>query len=242
MFRYPIGTSRNRSGNAARWRLGQGMSSMTRTITIAVAALLLASCKPTVPASTVLPASQPPDAARAPAAATAGPQAGPAARAETLDEFAARIRVECTPRGTDLDCIGGKPENGDIYDVELRPDCGPDGFFGGVASETGTELRDALPPKDESTPAVLAQGQLVCIQAIGRVGQDPSYFYVAVVPVADVPACRGNKLCSLYGGRTVTGWHGDAAACHIGAGARPSGACPQGWVRREDIEDFSNGM
>jgi hypothetical protein len=157
-------------------------------------------------------------------------------------EFATRIRVQCTPRGNSLACIGGKPENGDIYDVDLGPDCGADGFFGGVSSDAGAELRDALPPEDELTRAVLGKGQLVCIQAIGRAGQEPAYFYVAAVPVADVARCRGNPLCFTYGDRPVNGWKTHAAKCGIATNGRPTDACPQGWARREDIEDFSNGM
>jgi hypothetical protein len=141
-----------------------------------------------------------------------------------------------------LDCIGGKPENGDIYDVELLPDRGADGLFGGVANDAGAELRDALPPKDELTPVVLGAGQLVRIQAIGRAGHDPAYFYVATVPVSDVAACRGNRLCSLYGDRQSRGWTLHATECHIASDGRPTDACPQGWAASEDIEDFSNGM
>lgn len=150
--------------------------------------------------------------------------------------------MECTPNGSAVACIGGKPENGDIYDVELRPDCGADGYFGGVSNDAGAELRDALPPKDESTPAVFAAGQLVCIQAIGRAGQDASYFYVASVPVEDLRQCRGKRLCKTYGDRKAAGWQRDASDCYLSPTGRPADACPQGWVDSEDIEDFSNGM
>jgi hypothetical protein len=220
------------------------MSSMTRVLTLAVAALLVASCKPTTPAPAATRAAQTPRSQPARPSVASAPTSGArlGAGAESLSAFAARIGVECSQEGARLACIGGKPENGDIYDVELRPDCGPDGFFGGVAAETGAELRDALPPKDEASPAVLAQGQLVCIQAVAGPGQDPSYFYVVAVPVADVPACRGNRLCVTYGDRAVAGWKGHSGVCHIAADKRTSNACPQGWARREDIEDFSNGM
>jgi len=216
---------------------------MIRTALPGVLLLCLASCTGASPtgASAQAPDRAPPAVSPPTPAPARGAQAN-ALATESLADFAKRIRVECTPKGRDLDCIGGKPENGDIYDVELRPDCGADGFFGGVANDAGAELRDALPPKDESTPAVLAAGQLVCIQAIGRVGQDPSYFYVASVPVADVPDCRGNQLCVTYGDRQAAGWKQDASGCHISPSGRPTNACPQGWVRREDIEDFSNGM
>ena len=217
---------------------------MIRTLASAAAALLLSSCTP-APSASASPdapprhvAAQPPVPGHpAPASATSTPPA-----TESLADFAKRIGVECTARGHDLACIGGKPENGDIYDVELMPDCGADGFFGGVASDAGTELRDALPPEDETTPAVLARGQLVCIQAIGRVAQDPSYFYVTAVPPSAIAACRSNRLCETYGTRTASGWHLDATKCHLSPGGRPTDACPQGWARREDIEDFSNGM
>lgn len=214
---------------------------MIRTAAVLAASVLLTSCNVAEPtgAKTASPTRSPSTMVRQPAASTR-PTAS--VQLESLEDFAKRIKVDCTRKGQNLDCIGGKPENGDIYDVEMTPDCGPDGFFGGVASETGTELRDALPPKDDVTTAVLGQGQLVCIQATGSVGQDPSYFYVVAVPVANVAACRGNRLCSLYGDRHSKGWRLDTKTCGIASNGRPTDACPQGWARREDIEDFSNGM
>ncbi|WP_407910282.1 hypothetical protein [Lysobacter claricitrinus] len=203
--------------------------------------LLLSACTGTDSsgAQPIQSVSPSPTAPHRPSADAAEAHAAPV---ESLAQFAKRIRVECTQKGGDLACIGGKPENGDIYDVDLRPDCGADGYFGGVMNDGGAELRDALPPNDASTPAVLGAGQLVCIQAVGSVGQDPSYFYVAMVPASDVAACQGNRLCSTYGDRKVSQWNGDATRCRIATNGRPTDACPQGWVRREDIEDFSNGM
>lgn len=213
---------------------------MNRITLISSAALLLVSCTGTVPTAT--PAAHAP---RSPAATTSHPAGSAMSRAtavEAVPAFAKRIRVTCTPQGRDLACIGGKPENGDIYDVELRPGCGVDGFFGGVVNDAGAELRDALPPTDRTTRAVLGAGQLVCIQAIGRVGQDPAYFYVSAVRAADVPQCRRNALCATYGDRTTRQWNLDSSTCRIASNGRPTDSCPQGWARREDIEDFSNGM
>jgi hypothetical protein len=136
-----------------------------------------------------------------------------------------------------MQCMGGKPENGDIYDVELMPSCGGDGFFGGVAARDGAELRDALPPKDESTPAILPKGQLVCIQAIARAGQQPEYFYVSTLHASAVAACKGNPLCEAYGDRPIETL-ASATPCPVTGDA----ACAAGWIDADAIEAFENGM
>lgn len=217
---------------------------MNRMAASLIAGLLLTSCmreSPTIDASR---ASSPRAQASKPtnAATSTGRGAGTGSVVESHAEFAKRIRVACSGRGVDLDCTAGTPENGDIYDVELMPDCGAYGFFGGVSNRAGAELRNALPPNDDGTLAVLGNGQLVCIQAIGRAGQDPAYFYAAAVPSAEVARCRDNKLCALYGDRPVQRWNLDTGACTLAPRNRPAAACPQGWVRRDDIEDFPNGM
>jgi hypothetical protein len=215
------------------------MSLMTRVLPLAVAALFLASCKPGTPAPAAPNAASTPrsEPARAPVTASTTPAASPAAAAESLAAFAARIRVECSQDRGNLTCVGGKPENGDLYDVELRPDCGPDGFFGGVAEESGAELRDALPPKDEKTLAVVPKGQLLCIEAIGRAGQQPEYFYVTTIQVPAVAACKGNRLCDLYGDRRVDMKSGPSP-CPV-TGDR---SCAAGWIDADTVESFENGM
>jgi hypothetical protein len=133
--------------------------------------------------------------------------------------------------------VGGKPENGDIYDVELRPDCGADGFFGGVAEKSGAELRDGLPPTDETTVAVLPKGQFVCILAIARAGQQPDYFYVTTIQTSAVPECKGNHLCDLYGDRTV-GMRMPPVPCPVTGDT----SCVAGWIDADAVESFDNGM
>lgn len=162
----------------------------------------------------------------------------PAIAESRLLEFARRIAVECDHRDGHLHCIGGKPENGDIYDVELRPDCGPDGFFGGVVEERGAELRNALPPKDTKTLATLSKGQIVCIEAIGRAGHDPSYFYVSTLPVVSIAACSGNRLCETYGDRKVENFS-PPTPCPVPGRASK---CAAGWIDADMVEAFENGM
>lgn len=168
------------------------------------------------------------------------PSPSPATRrssAELLTDFAKRIGVQCAPRHRELACIGGKPENGDFYDVELRPDCGGDGFFGGVSNDAGAELRDAVPPNDETTLAVLPKGQLVCIQAIARAGQQPDYFYVTTIQTSAVPVCKGNRLCEIYGDRPV-----DMRTKPVPCPVTGDTSCAAGWIDSDAVESFDNGM
>ncbi|GAB6194824.1 hypothetical protein [Lysobacter xanthus] len=209
---------------------------MTRNALVALATLLLVACtgasSPGANATQV--ASTVPSTRRPATAADTSPHVAPV---ESLADFAKRIRVECTPKGREIACIGGKPENGDIYDVELRPDCGADGFFGGVADDSGAELRDALAPNDEATLAVLSKGQLVCIQAIARAGQQPDYFFVSTIQRSAVPSCRGNRLCDMYGDRRV-----DLRSTPRECPVTRDTSCVAGWVDADALESFDNGM
>jgi len=121
--------------------------------------------------------------------------------------------------------------------VELRPDCGADGFFGGVAEDSGAELRDALPPKDEVTFAILPKGQLVCIQAIGRAGQQPEYFFVTTIRASAIPACKGNHLCEIYGDRRV-----DMRSKPVPCPVTGEASCVAGWINADAVDSFDNGM
>lgn len=216
------------------------MSHLPRFFVLALGAFL-ASCTPAPSASPVTTAAtqravQPPPTNRI----EAGPRKSVPLRLDQSDllAFAQHIGVQCETRKGRLDCLGGKPEYGDIYDVELMPDCGAGGFFGGVVEQKGAELRDVLPPNDKETQAVLSKGQIVCIRAIGRAGQQPSYFYVSTMPMSDIALCKGNRLCDLYGDRAVQ-WHGSPTPCPPPA---MSSACAEGWIDADMVEAFENGL
>jgi hypothetical protein len=93
--------------------------------------------------------------------------------------FAARIGVTCeiAKDGDELDCIGGRPEVGDYYDVELQPSCDKRARLARVGSQE-VELRDRIAPVDRRTVATVKPGELLCVQAIGRAGEHASYYYV----------------------------------------------------------------
>ncbi|MCF5962265.1 hypothetical protein L2196_05785, partial [Xanthomonas perforans] len=107
----------------------------------------------------------------------------------------------CTDAMTATGCTAGNVDTGDFYDVEFLPDCGDKGFFAGVAQANGADLLDAVPVTGSSATATanLAQGQLVCVQAIGRAGQNPRYYYVAAIPASTVARCENTALCRTYG-------------------------------------------
>jgi hypothetical protein len=155
----------------------------------------------------------------------------------SMPELAEQAAVHCSDPVTDDRCEAGD------YDVELLLDCGRDGFFAGVANEKGAVLVDKAPPEDTIQRATLPRGQIACIQAIARAGQNPAWYYVTALPVASIEACVGNPLCMTYGDRKVE-WHvpHEEEACHPTGSGRYAGACAAGWVRASDLDVFSNGM
>lgn len=160
----------------------------------------------------------------------------------TMRQVAADSQVECDDPDTGKNCIAGNPDVGDIYDVDLAPDCGEHGVYAGVARTGGTELRDKVPPKDEVTIATLSKGQIVCIRATARVKQFPSWYYVTVVPVASVESCAGSSQCSRYGDRAIK-WEASVtgAECRTTGHWKFAGQCAAGWANADDFEVLANG-
>ncbi|MCC4585838.1 hypothetical protein LL962_01685 [Xanthomonas sp. NCPPB 1067] len=184
----------------------------------------------------------------APTASTAPSAPSAPASASLNDTIAALIQasgVKCTDAKTAKGCTAGNVDSGDFYDVELSPDCGVDGFFAGVAQAKGVDALSTVPTTGSSATAnaSLAQGQLVCVQAIGRAGQNPLYYYVVAIPADSVAKCKNNVLCKTYGDRPIkrmTPARGDA--CHAAAPGRYVGSCAQGWVSAEALDVFSDGL
>lgn len=162
----------------------------------------------------------------------------PAANTARTADFAARIGAECPSNAPDAICDGGD------YDIELRDDCGADGFFGGVAAEGGSILLDTIPPRDKTVVGRLSKGQIVCIRAIARAGQGPNWYYVSTLPVATIAACQGNALCDTYGDRPIAWTDAKAprAACTVDTLDRPDSGCASGWIDAKALEAFSEGM
>ena len=157
-----------------------------------------------------------------------------------LKAFAKAIGVSCETTAGRLACIGGKPEVGDYYDVELHPGCGDDGSFGAVIAAGGAELRDRIAPVDRRTTARVATGQLLCIQATGRAGKHASYYYVRQVPPHSVAVCAGNAACDGYGDRLVRHSRKSQASCAMTPDGQPTVGCVAGWIRGEGVKRIAN--
>jgi hypothetical protein len=153
----------------------------------------------------------------------------------TLRDLANTVGASCDDPFTGANCTGGD------YDVELRPDCGPDGLFAGVSDPKGALLIDKAPPEDTVRRATLAQGQIVCVEAIARAGDSASYYYVVAVSALDVEACKTSPVCKRYGDRKID-WHvpHDEAGCREVSKGRFEGNCAAGWVRESRLEIFAN--
>ncbi|WP_228332108.1 hypothetical protein [Xanthomonas campestris] len=205
-----------------------------------LAALLLTSvaCNAGKPAAAVTaqPASRPLPNAIAPPPAAGSHRFAPVIRASG---------VTCTDATSATGCTAGNLDAGDFYDVDVLPECGDDGFFAGVWRASGAEALDAVPTTGSAATATahLAQGQLVCIQAIARGGQNPRYYYVVTIPASGVAACNDSALCETYGDRPIRRLRpADGTLCRAAAQGRHVGDCAQGWIDAQALDVFSNGM
>ncbi|MFW3173818.1 hypothetical protein EX530_03800 [Xanthomonas phaseoli] len=189
-------------------------------------------------------------------AAPSAPEAVPVASAknntaavsQVNDRLGALIQatgVSCTDAKAANGCTAGNVDRGDFYDVEFSPECGNEGFFAGVAQANGVDLLNVVPTTGSSATATanLAQGQLVCVQAIGRAGQNPRYYYVTAIPADTIAKCKNNALCKTYGDRPIKQIKPERGeGCHAAAPGQSVGTCAQGWVSADALDVFSNGI
>lgn len=138
-------------------------------------------------------------------AATRAPASSGASLNDRLATLLQASGVQCADANMAKGCTAGNVDAGDFYDVELSPACDDAGLFAGVAQASGVDALDAVPTTGSSVVARarLAQGQLVCIQAIGRAGQNPLYYYVIAIPADSVAGCKNNSVCRTYGDRPI---------------------------------------
>jgi hypothetical protein len=120
------------------------------------------------------------------------------------------------------------------FDFEFQPDCSKSGYYAAVADPKGTSVLNGAPPKDTVERAVLSQGQLVCVQAIARPGDRPSYLFVTAVSSANAESCAD---CKGFGARHIAwkGQHGLAPCTELAEG-RYEGNCVIGWVDSQDMK------
>ncbi|WDJ06610.1 hypothetical protein [Xanthomonas campestris] len=193
-------------------------------------------------------AATPPVTSTASVSAPAATHAPASSGASLNDRLATLLQasgVQCADANMAKGCTAGNVDAGDFYDVELSPACDDAGLFAGVAQASGVDALDAVPTTGSSVVARarLAQGQLVCIQAIGRAGQKPLYYYVIAIPADSVAGCKNNSVCRTYGDRPIQrSKSATGGSCHAAAPGQYVGDCAQGWVGADALDVFSNGI
>ncbi|NIK08574.1 hypothetical protein FHY11_002084 [Xanthomonas arboricola] len=191
------------------------------------------------------PAAPPVTSAASASAAAHAASPGGASGNDRLATLLQAAGVQCADANMAKGCTAGNVDAGDFYDVELSPACGNTGFFAGVAQANGVDVLDAVPTTGSNAiaRARLAQGQVVCIQAIGRAGQTPLYYYVIAIPADTVAQCKNNPACGTYGDRPIQRSSTAAGdSCHAAAPGQYVGECAQGWVGADALDVFSNGI
>ncbi|MEA9560475.1 hypothetical protein [Xanthomonas campestris] len=178
-------------------------------------------------------------------AATHAPASSGASLNDQLATLLQASGVQCADANMAKGCTAGNVDAGDFYDVELSPACDDAGLFAGVAQASGVDALDAVPTTGSSVVARarLAQGQLVCIQALGRAGQNPLYYYVIAIPADSVAGCKNNPACRTYGDRPIQrSKSATGGNCHAAAPGQYVGDCAQGWVGADALDVFLNGI
>ncbi|MBB4131362.1 hypothetical protein [Xanthomonas sp. 3075] len=204
--------------------------------------LAVSACSP---GGSAPPAAAPATSTVSTSAATHAPASATASIDDGLATLIQASGVQCTDAKMATGCTAGNVDAGDFYDVELSPVCGDAGFFAGVAQADGVDVLDAVPTTGSRAfaRAKLAQGQLVCIQGIGRAGQNPLYYYVVAIPADSVAKCKNDPACGTYGDRRIQRSTPAASkSCHAAAPGHYVGDCAQGWVGADALDVFSNGI
>jgi len=159
-------------------------------------------------------------------------------------DLAREVGVQCKDLDRGEGCMAQDdtdPHAADYFDVELHPGCDEWGMYGGVIAAQGAELANRLPPMDTKVNAILSKGQFVCIRAIARVGQSISRYYVTAVPISGVTGCRDNKLCRVYGDRSIRFASPAVSPCRLDRSGL-NGDCASGWATEGSLEVFSLGL
>jgi hypothetical protein len=164
--------------------------------------------------------------------AVSAPIAASTAKPLTVDELVKLAGEPCETKLSNAKCMSEE------FDFELAPDCARTNYYAAVKNEEGVSVANGAPPKDTIERAVLARGQLVCVQAIARAGKKPSYLFATAVSAAHVGTCSG---CNKYGASNAA-WRSrhDPSLCVEIAPGRYTGGCVTGWVDAEKMEFLGN--
>lgn len=126
--------------------------------------------------------------------------------------FAKAIGAGCNEESGRFECIAGRVEQGDYYDLTFHIECGPADFS--VRVERHEELRDQIAPLDEGTVGIATPQDALCVQAAGGIKGEAAYYYV----IAQEPGAS----CVTSG---LLGH--DRRGCHVG------------WLRADAVVDKS---
>lgn len=220
---------------AAQWT--NRMHPIFRLPLLATLIALVGACNPTAPEDQPASAGMPKVEEIGISGATASDEAQ---KAETpSSSFLAKIGAQCKNPETGQGCIIGNMEAGDYYDVELNPGCSENGVFGGVIAN-GPALLDTLPVTGSNAreTARLSKNQLLCVQAVARAGQTPSYYHVVALNPSQIEACSHQPACSRYQAVHIelAGQSSSGNECTLDSDLRATDGCAQGWIDADSVE------
>lgn len=168
-----------------------------------------------------------------------------ASSASAVQSAAGRTKLAALVRDLHVVCArdkyGSSQCGADGYRLESAG-CGASQFYGRIAVTGGVMLQDHLARDNAHEVAHLQENQFVCIEVTAtKEGKERDF--VRAVPVATVPGCKGNTLCTTYRDRPIK-WSvvPSDKPCHRLKDGSYVGACAAGWIDKEALEDFSMGL
>jgi hypothetical protein len=126
----------------------------------------------------------------------------------------------------------------DESDFELSPDCSVRANYATVRNPKGTVMLSRVPPQNNVVRSTISFGQLLCVQAIARIKNYPSYAFVTAIPSVRPSDCLS---CAGFGTRKIV-WqvpHKEQSCKEVAPG-RFEGGCAIGWVDADDLELLEN--
>lgn len=160
------------------------------------------------------------------------PASRPTVEPLTVEELA---KLAGEPCDTPLD---GNHCTSDESDFELTPDCAVHGYYAAVKNPDGAAMLSKVPPQNNIVRSTISFGQLVCVQAVARIKNYPSYAFVTAISSVNPSVCTS---CVGFGRRKIV-WsvpHEDGSCKEVTPG-RFEGGCAIGWVDGDDLTFLGN--
>jgi hypothetical protein len=126
--------------------------------------------------------------------------------------------------------------------IDAGDDCTSNMSFGAVVADNGVTLEDSFKPSAGKPVAHVGVNQLLCLLGMQRKEGVLVRALVMAVPTRTVKLCKGNELCEGADAKIEWKRPVNGTPCTLKPNGHYMGDCATGWVKGEDIEEYSMGL